>query len=370
MPYPAEMGSDAIREWPHLLFLSTGLLLFVLAVKLEKKWLYGVAGSISGLGFIIRPECAQVIVYALVWLCIQLIKPPADGSRLKTTLAIVILIMGFCIPTAPYVKATGRILPKKVKKLISIKHVEQHEELVDKNGIMSVYTCSVGNIVKGTGKLFERVNENLMYFFTLPALIGVYSYFKRTKKRFKTFLPASFIVFYLIIMHLLYYDYSYISRRHCLPLAVMLVFFVPDGLDILSKWLSRNVFKSLSFAREGSGKLFVALLVLGIMIGVPKLLTPLGSDKEGYIAAAKWLKENSPKDASVFCADSRVGFYADRKNLRVLDESDLPSELYLVEFTKYGEETKTHEIGNVNKQYSGWVDPKEERKRIAIYKQI
>jgi len=27
LPYPAEMGSDALREWPHIFFLSTGLLL-------------------------------------------------------------------------------------------------------------------------------------------------------------------------------------------------------------------------------------------------------------------------------------------------------------------------------------------------------
>ena len=370
LPYPAEMGSDVLREWPHLLFLYAGLLFFILAVNLENKWFYGIAGLISGLGFIIRPECAQVIVYALVWLLVRLIKPPSEKMRFKTTLAIVILIVGFCIPAAPYMKASGRILPRKIKNLISIKQVEQHEDFLQKKDVQHVYMCSFGDIVKGTDKLFARVNENLMYFFTLPALLGAYVYFKKQKNLFKVFMPASFIVFYLIIMHLLYYDYEYISRRHCLPLVVMLVFFIPDGLEVLSKWLSGNVFKKTSLAGDGSGKLFVALLVLGIIIGVPKLLRPLGSDKEGYIAAAEWLKENSPKDAFVFCTDSRVGFYAERKNLSDLNKKKLPSELYIVEISKNGEGALSKEYGNVSEEYSGRVNPRDERKRITIYKRI
>jgi hypothetical protein len=290
--------------------------------------------------------------------------------RLKTTLAIVILIVGFCIPAAPYMKASGRILPRKIKNLISIKQVEQHEDFLQKKDVQHVYMCSFGDIVKGTDKLSARVNENLMYFFTLPALIGVYNYFKGTRKPFKIFLPASFIVFYLIIMHLLYYDYEYISRRHCLPLVVMLVFFIPDGLEVLIRWLSGNVFKDSALAREGSGKLFIAFLFLGIMIGVPKLFRPLGSDKEGYIVATKWLKENSPKEASVFCSDSRVGFYAERINLRKWNETNLSSEQYLVEISKNGEGALSKKCGNVSEEYSGWVNPKDERKRITIYKRI
>ena len=295
------------------------------------------------------------------------------SSPMNNEIAIALLMIGFCIPAAPYMQAAGRILPPKVRNIISVKHVERHDVLIAAKDIAPVYTCSVGDVAKGTVKLFERVNENLMYFFTLPALIGVYSYFKRTKKRLKTFLPASFIVFYLIIMHLLYYDYSYISRRHCLPLAVMLVFFVPDGLDILSKWLSRNVFKSLSFAREGSSKLFVALLVLGIMTCVSKLLTPLGSDKEGYIAAAKWLKENSPKDASVFCADIRISFYADRKKTSIVNKYKLPLGSYIVDINKIGGKTESTESEYPAwfiKKHDDWVDPKKRQKQIAIYKLI
>ena len=92
--------------------------------------------------------------------------------------------------------------------------------------------------------------------------------------------------------------------------------------------------------------------------------------KEGYIAAAEWLKENSSKDASIFCTDSRVRFYAERINLRNWDKANLSSEQYLVEISNKGEDIQHEEVGNICEKYSGWVDPEDERKRITIYKRI
>ncbi|MBN1456413.1 MAG: hypothetical protein JW912_01005 [Sedimentisphaerales bacterium] len=370
LPYPAKMGSDVLREWPHMLFLYAGLLQIILGVKLEKRWLFGTAGLTSGLGFLIRPECAQIVIYGMIWLSIVLIKPAVDKDRHKTVLTMIILIAGFCIPAVPYVQASGKLLPTKLKEFLRNEPSEIQSGSIEEDGRNAVYTCSVLSATKASAKLAVRVNENLMYFFTPAALIGIYCYLKRSKNLFCVFLPVSLILFNITTMHLLYYNYGYMSRRHCLPLVVMLVFFVPDGLERSSRWLKDNVFKRYSFAEEGVRKLFIILLVLGVITGIPKLLGHIGSDKAGYIAAAKWLKENSEDDASVYSSDKRIAFYAERKILRQLSESKTALHFYLIEITEKDEEPSFAAKEGFSKEYTGWVVPKLKDRQIVIYKRI
>src|SRR4030042_191180 len=54
LPYPAELGSDAIREWPYILFLSIGLLFLIWACRYGCWWMFVIAGFTAGLGEDIR----------------------------------------------------------------------------------------------------------------------------------------------------------------------------------------------------------------------------------------------------------------------------------------------------------------------------
>ena len=72
LPYPARFGSDTMREWPHMLFLATGFLLLIWASLSGKWWAFGPVGLIAGLGYLVRVECAQLIVYAILWLVANL----------------------------------------------------------------------------------------------------------------------------------------------------------------------------------------------------------------------------------------------------------------------------------------------------------
>jgi 4-amino-4-deoxy-L-arabinose transferase-like glycosyltransferase len=78
LPYPAEFGSDVIRDWPHILFLATGFLLLVLGGRRGKWWLLGFVGLAAGMGYMIRPECAQLVVYGLLWLLARLLRPKPE----------------------------------------------------------------------------------------------------------------------------------------------------------------------------------------------------------------------------------------------------------------------------------------------------
>jgi len=62
LPHPAKYGSDALSDWPHLCFLAAGLLLMLSGASNKRFWLFGFAGLVSGTGYLIRPECVQLVV--------------------------------------------------------------------------------------------------------------------------------------------------------------------------------------------------------------------------------------------------------------------------------------------------------------------
>lgn len=112
LPYPAHNGSDVLREWPFVLFLALGVWLLFVAVRSRRWWLFGVIGLDVGLGYLIRPECAQVIVYGLIALVVvSLAEPQVRAAALVKAGAL--LLAGFAIPAAPYVALAG--LPTTAK---------------------------------------------------------------------------------------------------------------------------------------------------------------------------------------------------------------------------------------------------------------
>jgi len=173
LPYPAEFGSDVIREWPHILFLSTGLLFLIWGSRFGKWWMFAIAGLAAGLGHTIRVECAQIVIYGMLWLLISLFLPRLNISRLKAICLTLFLLIGFAIPAAPYMKVRGRVLPPKLKRIISCNSQWQSSGLEQSSfdGTPAIYTASgmPTDILKALGKLVQRTSENLMFFFGAPA---------------------------------------------------------------------------------------------------------------------------------------------------------------------------------------------------------
>jgi hypothetical protein len=120
LPYPAHGSSDVLREWPFLFFLALGVWLTFLALRRRQWWLFGLIGLDAGLGYLIRPECAQLVVYALIGLAVVLVisrsQRPAEPRRRMRALAgaAVLLLLGFAIPAAPYVAWAGLPIARKL----------------------------------------------------------------------------------------------------------------------------------------------------------------------------------------------------------------------------------------------------------------
>lgn len=343
LPYPAKFGSDVLRDWPHILFLATGFLFLLCGANQGKWWMFGVTGLAAGLGHIIRPECAQLVIYGVLWLLIRLLLPKRNMDRPKLVCALSILLICFVIPVAPYMKARGRILPEKLKGVISSSYPLQSKGLWGQNvgSYHHAYaaTSLPSNMVKATGRLIEEVSDNLFYFFVPALVIGISCRFRRISALTnieKFFVPA-FMVQNVAILILLHCNYEYISRRHSLPLVTFSVFYVPIGLQVMGNWLESKGSKGPSETRQNSWLWFLVLLAVGIAICLPKLLRPLRIEKRVYTTAAEWIKENTGDEDLLAVSDPRISFYAERKSRSYLG-NHLPSDVkYVVRAMQEGD---------------------------------
>ncbi len=375
LPYPARFGSDVLRDWPHILFLAVGFLFLLWGVEQGKWWFFGITGLFAGLGFIIRPECAQLMLYGILWICIKLLKPNFNMSRAKLLFALFILLIGFAFPIAPYARERGKIIPIKFKQLIDSteKHTvsafnsrSEQEVNIDSHNRIYITMSLFGDIIKAISRLIGEISDNLMYYFLPALLVGFYYRFRKETKAMaveRFFVPV-FIVLNIVMMILLHYSQGYISRRHCLPLVVFSIFYVPIGLQICAEWLSNRFSKGCLEDNPKPQLWFFILVTVGVTICLPKLLRPIRIEKKGYRDVAKWLKENTAQEDIISVPDHRISFYAERD----ISANENASEGidYIVSLVNDDNE-KPEVDGTVKKKLSLWVDKRRKKYRLIIY---
>jgi hypothetical protein len=373
LPHPAKMSCELTREWPHVLFLATGFLLLLRGAARSTWWTFGAAGVATGLAHIIRPEGAQLVVFGVLWLLLRLARPGRNLTRVKAVLALVVLLIGFAIPVAPYAKARGRIMPHKVRGLIGSSCEIQseavpargsrgHNEMYAKAGLL-------GGMAEAVREFIEKVNENLLYFFVPPLLIGAYirSRDRRRATDAEKFFITAFLLFNVTAPILLHCCFGYMSRRHVLPVVLLAVFYVPSGLRAISDRLEREIFRSRTPANRNPLRWYTILLIIGFAVCLPKLLQPAGADKQGYRVAAEWLNKNTDTGDIIAAADPRISFYAERAGL--IYEDDVPEGAdYAVRIVRESGE-QGYPGGAAQEVYSVSVGRREKSdKKVVIYR--
>ncbi|MEK7993495.1 MAG: glycosyltransferase family 39 protein, partial [Planctomycetota bacterium] len=230
LPYPADFGSDALRDWPHVLFLAAGLLFLLWGAKEGKWWMFAGAGMAAGIGHMVRPECGQLVVYGVLWILMRLVAPKPGMNRGTLVGALAALLLGFAIPAAPYMAIRGEILPEKLKEYMTASALREsqrnHEVRIDTGTALWTASGLPVKTVKAVGRLAGEMSDNLMYYFVPALLVGAYARIRRKSEVSdieKFFIPA-FVFLNVLMMIMLYRQWGYISRRHCLPLTVVLIF--------------------------------------------------------------------------------------------------------------------------------------------------
>ena len=335
--------------------------------------MFAAAGLFAGLGYMVRPECAQIVLYGILWLLVGLFIPRPDTNRLKTVYLTLILIIWFLIPAVPYSKIKGEILPPKLKAVIGLDENCQSER-VEKLAYMA--SVIPKDILMAFGKLAGRTSENLMYFFVLPLIIGLYYHFRRPNEFLtdsRLFISA-LIILYAAMMLLLHINYGYISRRHCMPMIVFTAFYIPTGLVVIADWISGINITGNKNKQKNTQKWFFVLLITGVLICLVKLSGFISEKRQGYRDAAKWLMANTAPTNIIAVPDMRITFYAERQGLeydeKITEQGNIFEQVnYIVRIVRSGDEKLG--IGkDVKEEYSTWVDKREKKEKLVIYKVI
>lgn len=379
LPFPTKIVCDVVREWPYLLFLSMGFFFLLWGAKYGKWWVFGFVGLSSGLGYLIRHESAQLVVYGLMWVVLSLFRPKLwDVSRWKSLIAIALLFIGFAIPAAPYMKCTGKIIPPKVNhimKSFSFNALPDKTDLPIVNMVDSNYNTAEivpRNVLKALGAIFNTIGENLMWFFLPALMIGLYYHFRGNAKREELFLITTFVLANVTMMVLRYYCIQLaVSKRWSLPLVTFTIFYIPVGLRTMANWLNNkrsHPKQKTDIPKKKQLSWFVILFLIGIGICMPKLLRPVRIEKQGYKDAANWLKENTASADIIAVPDRRIAFYAQRKGLvygeKIPEQADYIIRIVNSEDEKLWLGTETKE------EYSTLLDKRKKNKKIVIDKTI
>ena len=375
LPNPAEYGSDALSDWPHLFFFAAGLYLLFKAGASRKWWLFGFAGLAAGAGYLIRPECAIVVMLGCLWLGFQFLWPERSIGKSRAVCALALLIAGFLAIAGPYMMLKGALFPKKNVGQFSQSSKQpdvdkQADFTLPQTTLASQFTPS--NITRAFGKLFNNTGETLMWFFVPALFIGIY---KKLKAQ-KWYEPEKFFIIaiaalYIPLMIWLHCKHGYMSDRHTLPLLIIPILYIPAGLQELSTWFQKRFSRKADSAAANRDERFwfLVLIIIGVFICIPKLFRPLGSDKQGYRAAAQWLKANTDSDAVVAVPEIRISFYAQRPGV-VYENGNIPANAgytVVIPENKKDDTVLTEPPGKVEYEY---VSKSKRGVNVVIYRNL
>lgn len=364
LPDSAEYGSDALTEWPYLMFLALGFLMLLWGSRFGNIWMFALAGAAAGIGYLVRSEGCQLLIYGGIWLTYCLIRPQNKMLRSKAITALILLAAGFIVTTLPYMLSQGYVFPDqrlmKIPSLISGCDTNNH--------LAGLFGSTIGN-----KNLMKNICETLVYYFVPGLLIGCWHYFrKQSKTAEQTFYSSAFIILNITMclwqlygrqLHYL----NFLSRRHTLALVVFTIFYIPIGVQIISDWISLRTSKKEPIDDQSRRNWYYILIAIGIMICSVKLITHTAMQKTGFINAAIWLNQNTTVQDIIAVPDGRITFYAERTGNEYSNEMGIPGQTgYVVRIVKCKEERSIFDKKNTE-IYSTWVNRKKDKK-LLIYK--
>lgn len=312
LPIPAHFGSDILREWPNLLFMSLGALCFLWGVRDNRPWIFFFVGLLGGVSFFIRLESAQIVLFAGIALMVMMIKRSHPGGRFRAIAGEIFLIVGFCGPILLYAGLSGQLRTRymdeyitKAHSAVSESNTTQTESKLDGQSRNAVDHSAPGFCYA----LFQNTGELLMWYFLPFWGIGLYHRLSGKADAVERFLVVALLSTGLILFLFRYwYIQPVITRRWILPIIALTVFYIPVGINRAGTWLeATRVIRGWDATRWTH-----ILLVVGVLICLPKLIKPMGYDKKGYRVAAQWMTENTRQDDRIYSFDTRIPFYADR----------------------------------------------------------
>jgi uncharacterized membrane protein len=216
----------------------------------------------------------------------------------------------------------------------------------------------------GNKNLIKNVNETLIYYFVPFILLGGWYYFKKHNKSLEqTFYISSFIIVNILILLAQISFMRFLSRRHNLPLIALTIFFIPIGIELVSKWISERTSKGKPVSVKDTQCWFFILILIGIVICMVKLTNHNILQKVGYRNAAVWLSKNVDSSDIVASFDKRIPFYAQLNGFEYDHKRKISKQAnYIVK----NDDERPKIDKDTEEVFSTWVT-KEKKKKVTIW---
>jgi len=223
-------------------------------------------------------------------------------------------------------------------------------------------------LAAGVAEFAGGISDDLMIIPVLPWILGLWVHLRTRATRIERVLVLAVLAVGAgLMLGRSIWLVTGSARRYCLPLVAMTIFYLPAGLDIMTRLLNRiYTFRGrlAAFGAERRPPWFYLLMLGGVILCTPKLIsTPLRADKSGYQSAARWLQENTPAEALIADPDRRISFYADRAGLIYERYPDWKRADYVIAIGR-SEDAPTPQ--GWSRVYSTPVSAKDERE-LAVY---
>jgi len=294
-PYPVRYAAAGYSEALYFLLFFTSVWLALRTLRLDSWASALLCGLTSGFAYLVRPEGAGVFVLLGLVLVVRLLV--RRGAPLRARIRpLVGCLVAFVLLGAPYVvykyETTGTFQltgKKSIAKMLGIGAGEAQEP----PGIRGEGRyADLGN----TGRV-AHVAENLgealgPLFFTLAAVGALFGGRPRRRTGRELFL-LGLVVFYLAAHFLLLRAYGYVSRRHAMPLACVMLGWSAAGLVTLAVW-GEGAWRRLRTNRRPPPR-WVLPLLLAVLVAagtVPKAITPQWTREVPIREAGRWIADH------------------------------------------------------------------------------
>ncbi len=294
--------SDGISEPAFLVFLVSGLLFAVQAIRDHCVWRCALSGLCAGLAYLIRPEGTLIVpAFGFVLIAMQF----RSASRVSWTRFLccgTAMVLAAAFIGAFYVGATGRITPKlsAIQILNNLWHLVagldgRGDAPVAFAGHWTLFATSFAPIdnkavrlMRSLWALVSEINQGFHYLAGVPALLGLCWSFGALRRDPGFWLLAAFGLLHSFILVSLAMSVNYVSDRHVMILVLLGCFFIVAGLRELPRrvlaWF--NADQTATWFR--SAQLWFAVLLIALIGAcLPKATQRLHGNRAENHAAGK-----------------------------------------------------------------------------------
>ncbi|MCI0378371.1 MAG: glycosyltransferase family 39 protein [Gemmataceae bacterium] len=301
LPVSGHHLSDGVSEAWFLVWTISALWLGVVAVKRSAPAYFAWCGACAGTAYLTRPEGAIVGLAAGLLLLGMQLKPTWRMPWKRWLACSLALGCSAAAVGSIYVLATGKITNKIAPGLIldnfradsslseSVKHWHRMPRALAASMFGATFRPSDSAAVRGTRSLRAlgvELVHGFHYFGIVPVVIGLGWQVRRLARSAWFWLPAGYVLMHATILVLLGMTVFYISDRHLMQVILLGCYFLAVGLAQVGAWF------------EARWKMASAALLAGfVLVCLPKTAERLHANREGNVAAGRWLQsQRAPGD--------------------------------------------------------------------------